>query len=286
MYIYGDPSQGPTVSLMAGVHGCEYTAMAGLRRFLAELDERQLRGSLRVVPMANITAFWARSPFLVPVDGKNLNRFFPGDLNGTYTERLAYALFENLIRPADYHIDMHAGDMVEDLEPFSIYDGGDVEEKSHALGLAYGLPNLIRTERSTSPIAGTSSTAAAQAGIPSITAEAGGRGIVDELSVTQHYEGVKRVLAALGVLPAEFAPAAEPAVFNDWIWLRTEHAGWWWPSVKVGETVADGAVIGSVAELGGDRVTEIVAPRGGVPLFITSSPAVGDDGLLMGLAVK
>ncbi len=286
MYVYGDPSRGPTVSLMAGVHGCEYTAMAGLRRFLGDLDESQLLGSLRVVPMANITAFWARSPFVVPVDGLNLNRHFPGDVNGSYTERLAYALFENAIRPSNFHIDMHAGDLIEDLDAFAIYDASDVESQSRALAVAYGLPNIVRTEQSFGPIAGTSSAAAAEAGIASITAEAGGRGIVDETSVAQHCEGVQRVLASLGVLGATFDAPRQPQFFNDWIWLRTERSGWWTPSVRVGESVAEGLVIGAVTALDSSRVTPIVAPRGGVALFITSSPAVSDDGLLMGLAIK
>ena len=286
MYVFGDPDLGPTVSLMAGVHGCEYTAMLGLRRFLDGLDESKLRGQLRVVPMANITAFKARSLFVVPVDGMNLNRYFPGNPDGSYTERLAFAIFENLIRGADFHIDMHAGDMVEDLEPFTIFDASLVEVQSRQLAFAYGLPNVIRTERLESPIAGTSSAAAAEAGIASITAEAGGRGIIDEESVRLHYDGILRVLASLGVLLGDYDARPEPAVFNDWVWLRTNVGGWWTPSVRVGETVSVGQLIGSVAALDGSSKEEIIATRSGVPLFITSSPAVANDGLLIGLAIK
>ena len=182
-HIYGDPDRGPTVSLMAGVHGCEYTSMLGLRRFLAGLDETALRGSLRVVPIANIAAFHARTAFVVPHDGLNLNRCFPGDPNGSFSERLAHALFENVIRLADYHIDLHAGDQVEDLEPFTIYDASNVEDQSRAMAFAYGLGYVVRDSHSASPIAGTSSAAAAAVGIASFTAEVGGCGLVDEISV-------------------------------------------------------------------------------------------------------
>ena len=285
MYIYGDPALGPTVSLMAGVHGCEYTSIRGLRRFVDGLDESQLRGCLRVVPIANLTAFWARSAFVVPVDGLNLNRCFPGDPEGSYAERLAYALFENAIRGADYHIDMHAGDLVEDLEPFTIYEESPVEEHSRALAFSYGCPNTIRTERSASPTAGTSSAAAAEAGIPAITAEAGGRGIVDEESVQLHYDGVRRVLSSLGVLAAHLDPVPDPVQFSHWVWLRAKVPGWWSPNIRVGEEVVAGTAIGTVTSIDDGAVEEIVAPRSGVPLFITSSPAVGEGGLLLGLAV-
>ena len=285
-YEYGDSAHGPTVSLMAGVHGCEYTSMLGLRRFLDTLDESALLGSLRVVPMANIASFEARSAFVVPHDGLNLNRCFPGDANGSFTERLAAAIFDEAIRPAQFHVDMHAGDQVEDLEPFTIYDASTVEDQSRSLALAYGLGYMIRTERSASPIAGTSSAAAAESGIASITAEAGGRGLVDEESVRLHEEGVRRVLAMLGVLPASFAPAPAPVEISHWLWLRSTRGGWWSSNVRVGDAVKAGSVLGTVRSLDSDEEEEVVAPEDGYPLFLTTSPAVAADGLLLGLAAR
>lgn len=286
LHIYGDSSLGPSVSVMAGVHGCEYTSMLALRRFLDSLDESALRGELRVVPMANIAAFKARSAFVVPHDGLNLNRCFPGDPGGSFTDRLAFALFEELIRPARFHVDMHAGDLVEALEPFTIYDVSAVTDESRALAVAYGLGHVIRTERSASPIAGTSSAAAAEVGIAAITAEVGGCGLVDEESVRRHEEGLRRALAFIGVLPGQFAPTPAPVEHSRWIWLRSATEGWWSSNVTVGQSVARGEVVGSVRALEGDGREEIAAPESGVPLFLTTSPAVAADGLLLGLAVR
>ncbi len=285
-YVYGNPELGPTVSLMAGVHGCEYVPMLALRTFLDELDESQLRGSLRVVPIANLASFHARSAFVVPHDGLNLNRYFPGKANGSFTERLAYALFQEAIRPAQFHIDMHAGDQVEDLEPFTIYDASPVEEDSSRLAHAYGLGYVIRTERSESPIAGTSSAAAAEAGIAAITAEVGGRGLVDDVSVARHLEGLRRALAEIGVLPATFAPPAPAIEINHWVWLRSTTGGWWSSRVRVGEFVEANTVIGTVRSLNDLTYEEIIAPESGTPIFLTTSPAVDADGLLLGLGVR
>jgi hypothetical protein len=284
--VYGNPDLGPTVSVMAGVHGCEYVPMLALRTFLDELDESQLRGSLRVVPMANLASFQARSAFVVPHDGLNLNRCFPGNADGSFTERLAHALFQDAISPAQFHIDMHAGDQVEDLAPFAIYDASAVEEDSSRLAYAYGLDFVIRTERSESPIAGTSSAAAAEAGIAAITAEAGGRGLVDDVSVARHLEGLRRALAEIGVLPAEFSAPTPPIEIDHWVWLRSTTGGWWSSRVRVGEFVEANAVIGTVRSLDDLTFEEIIAPEAGTPIFLTTSPAVAADGLLLGLGVR
>src|ERR1700745_2313097 len=113
-------ADGPTLTVIAGVHGCEYASMDGVRRWLRQLetgpeagspDGRGLRGGIRAVPVLNVTAFAARSPFVVPEDGKNLNRSFPGDPAGTLAERLAYDAFTQLITGSDAYIDAHCGDM-------------------------------------------------------------------------------------------------------------------------------------------------------------------------------
>ena len=74
---------GPLLTVIAGVHGCEYASMDGVRRWLRELGTRDISGRVRAVPVLNVSAFAARTPFVVPEDGKNLNRCFPGDPAGT-----------------------------------------------------------------------------------------------------------------------------------------------------------------------------------------------------------
>jgi uncharacterized protein len=285
---FGSRTLGPSVTLIAGVHGCEYSSMLGLRRFLGDLDEAELQGHITAVPILNLASFQTRTPFVVPHDGLNLNRCFPGNPAGSFTERLAAAVFDQLVRPADAALDLHCGDQVEALAPFTLYDASAVEEEARALALAYGLPHLIRMERSDSPIAGTSSAAAAEIGIPAITAEAGGCGLVDETSVQAHVDGLQRVFAHLGMLPATGATSPPPEELNRFAWLRSRNAGWWTPSVSVGDHLAAGSRLGTVSPLlGGVQFDDeqIVTPDPGVVIFITTSPAVAADGLVLGLGV-
>ena len=285
---------GPRLSVIAGVHGCEYASIAGVRRWAAGLagrPGRRLRGTVTVVPVVNLPAFWARSPFVVPEDGKNLNRCFPGSPDGTLAERLASAVFGQVITGSDAFVDVHAGDLVEALQPFVMYDGGPAEATARELATAYGIRYVVRQAAGPRQVvAGSSSGAAAAAGIPAITAEAGGCGLVTEDAVAAHVRGLDGVLRYLGMSPGD-GPAGEPAppppapvYLNGFVWPRTPSAGWWEPAVRVGETVSAGQVLGTVSTLDGGAVLEtFTAPAGGAVLFVTSSPAVAADGLLLGL---
>ena len=278
---------GPRLSVIAGVHGCEYASMAAARRWANSLQGRALRGTVTVVPVVNVPAFRARSPFIVPEDGKNLNRCFPGSPGGTLAERLAFAVFSRVIADSDALVDMHAGDLVEALEPFAMYDGGPAEADARGLATAYGLGYVLRQAPGPGQIvAGSTSAAAAAAGVPAIIAEAGGCGLVEEAAVTAHIRGLDGVLRYLGMSadgPDTATPV--PVYLNSFIWPRTPSAGWWEPAVRPGEAVRTGQVLGTVSTLDGGSVVEtFTAPADGVVLFLTTSPAVAPDGLLLGLA--
>ena len=294
---------GQKLTVIAGVHGCEYASMAAVRQWSAHLSGLDLRGSVRAVPVLNLPAFRARSPFVVPEDGKNLNRCFPGNPDGTLAERLAHATFTQLIAGSDALIDAHCGDLPEALEPFTLYEAGPAEDRALALALAYGLGYVIRQQPGPGrAVAGTTSEAAAAAGIPAITAEAGGCGLIEQAAIDLHVRGLDGVLRALGMIdtPArreagdgthgqarpDSAPEP-PTMLSRFIWLRCDDAGWWQPVVRPGEAVVAGQVLGTVTSLDGGQVMQsITAPVEGVPMFITSSPAVEADGLLLGLGAR
>jgi uncharacterized protein len=281
-------SDGPLLTVLAGVHGCEYASMAAVRRWTRTLEERELSGRVRAVPVLNVTAFAARAPFVVPEDGKNLNRCFPGNARGTRAERLAHDTFHQLIEGSDALVDAHCGDLVEALQPFTLYEAGPAEDSARELAAAYGLPYVIRQERGPGrAVGGTSSGAAAEAGIPAITAEAGGCGLVEEHAVRSHVAGLDRVLSVLGMTAGPLGPAAHQEFLSRFLWLRCRGAGWWEPTVGAGDVVAAGQVLGTVSNLDGAKLLEeVTAPTDGVVIFLTSSPAVAGDGLLLGLGAR
>ena len=282
--VVGEAGEGPHLTVIAGVHGTEYTSIAAARELLAELRPEQLSGTVTVAPVINLPAFWARTPFVVPLDGKNLNRSFPGDASGSAADRIAAAVTEELIKGSDYVIDLHAGDLPEALEPFVFYDASPVERQARELALAYGLGHMVRQSSDGRTVTGSTSAAAADLGIPSFTAESGECGILARDSVDRHLRGLRNVLRALRLLPGDAVAVDRPVEHDGWIWMRTTDAGWWQPAVATGTPVAEGDLLGTVSPVVGGTPTRITAPAAGVPLFVTSSPAVGADGLLLGLA--
>ena len=82
---------GPTLLVLAGVHGDEYEGIAAIPQVYRAIKAQDLRGRLIMAPICNMPAYEAlqRSS---PVDGLNLARVFPGDVDGSITRQIAWWL--------------------------------------------------------------------------------------------------------------------------------------------------------------------------------------------------
>jgi len=278
-------TDGPRLALISGVHPAEYPAIESNIRATRALDPARLRGTVVSLPLIDVPAFLPRTPFVCPIDGKNPNRCFPGDPEGTFTDVLVDAIFRAVIQPADALVDIHGGDMVEALAPFSIYSpvGEEtVNEASAALGRAFGLPYLVASRPRPGGIGGTTVQAAAAAGIPGIIVEAGSSGLLTEPETQMLVEGVEQALRHLGMVEGEVRRVA-PIEIERFTWLNSPAEGMWYPAVAVGETVAEGQTVGRIGDLFGETQAEVLAPHAGHVLFITSSPAMPLEGLLIAI---
>lgn len=279
---------GPVLFVNAGVHGGEYPAVESVIR-LGKLNPRELAGTLVLLPVLNLPAFRQRSMYVCPVDNLNPNRQFPGSPNGSYSQQLVYALTEEFIARADYHIDLHGGDIVEDLAPFAICRQGSDPVDQTALELArlFGLPYVLAVDASFQAGSGTLSyNAGAARGVPSFIAEAGGLGLLQQGDVDLLVNGVLRVMAHLGMRAATVPAAPAPTVLTEFRWLYTQHAGLFYPWVKINDRVTEGQVVGRIGSLFGDTLEEITAPVDGPVLFVMVNPSVPANGLLMGIGVS
>ncbi|HZR78180.1 MAG TPA: succinylglutamate desuccinylase/aspartoacylase family protein, partial [Chthoniobacterales bacterium] len=170
----------------------------------------------------------------------------------------------------------------------------DVSKKSKELAIAFGLPYVMTVSKPVQPSKGQSSyAAAAEKGIPSILAEAGGVGQMQEDAVELLVNGVKRVMRHLGMLPDRKPEsgnrkdtketAAATIVFTRFEWVYTKNKGVWYPKIAAGDQVKKGEEIGHVGDLFGDVLEKITSPVDGVVLFLTINPSVLENGLLMGI---
>ncbi len=139
-------SAGPVLALIAGTHGYEYPPILALQRIRRDLSAAELAGTLILIHVANLPSFLGRTIYYSPIDGKNLNRVYPGDPNGTVSDRIADVLHKQVIELADYVVDMHGGDGNEALRPYlylTVTGDADLDERSKALGLAFGLDTIV-----------------------------------------------------------------------------------------------------------------------------------------------
>ncbi|MEZ4868676.1 MAG: succinylglutamate desuccinylase/aspartoacylase family protein [Caldilineaceae bacterium] len=287
IFLLNGAEPGPTLVVTAGIHGAEYPCVEAARRLARTVDVTTLREQLIIAPQANPLAFAARSIYITPPDGKNLNRQFPGDSQGAFSQALAYWLFHEIIRRGNVYIDLHGGDMIEALLPFSICAAtgdGTLDGKAEALAHCFGLPYVVLPGGPASGISGATYMAAAQVGIPALLAEAGGQGLLDEASVQLLYTGLLRIMAHLGMSDAAVAPATSPPRFSHWSWLRAEANGLYYPGVQVGDAVREGQEVGHIDDIFGNRLQTAHAPQAGTVLFVVTSLAINTGDPLLAIA--
>jgi predicted deacylase len=156
-----------------------------------------------------------------------------------------------------------------------------VQERAHELALAFGLRYVICSASDGTRIGGTTSAAAADAGIPAIIPEAGGCGLLGEAEIELHARGLENTLRQLGMLPGDpDPPHPDTRLLRRFVWLRSPAAGWWRCDVRPGQTVEAGERLGALCDLHGEPLATVGAPEAGVVIFTTTSPAVAEDGVL------
>lgn len=281
---------GPTLIITAGIHGAEYPGIAAAIRFFKELNPEKLTGTVKIVTISNIKAFEKRSMFVCPVDDKNLNRVFPGDKMKGYSNALAYYLFNEVILKGNYYIDVHGGDMVESLRPFSIYHKSgkeEIDKKSLMLAQYYGLPNILSpTLGGSFSDKGMAHACASEKNIPSIIVEAGEIGQLDEVSVSIHLNGLYNVCKYLGCIDGEPKKPEKINYYKTLVRVNTPKKGIFYTRVKIGEQIKKDQIIGIIEDYFGNEVEKIASPIAGRIMCLTTSPAVKDNGLLMEVLVE
>ncbi len=272
LFAINGKDDGPTLVVTAGVHGAEYAGIAAALHLGQTLTPAGLHGKVIVVPIVNVSAFRARSIYVCPLDGKNLNRVFPGRPDGTASEQLAYWLFESVIRQANYFVDLHGGDLIEDLQPYANYyvSGNQVaDDRSREMAMRYGIP-IAKPAGSK----GSAYICAANIGIPSILVESGGQGLWPPEAVARHTNGLARIMGYLHMIEGP-EPAEMPVrLFSASAGARSEQDGFYYPKIKPGDKVRKGQDLGTITDFEGRILQSVTAPIDGEVMYVVSSLAI------------
>jgi len=291
--IHGSES-GPVLSLIAGIHGSEYAPILSMQRLPDLLDPVEVSGTLVIVHIANMPAFQGRTIYFGPNDLKNLNRSFPGDVNGSVTERIANTLTQEVMLRSDYLIDIHSGDANESLRPsYSAYykeaGGKEVVTESARIAVAFGLETVVQFAGSYDSVEDAifTSAQAVTRGIPAMDVESGELGIIDDVYIDPITEGAMNVMKELGMIEGEPELPGNPLFIADRARVYSEHQGIWHADelVQAGDYVTEGTRLGVITDYFGKELQVITAPASGVLLILFGTPPVneGDNIVVVGL---
>ncbi len=246
---------GPTLCLTAAVHGDELNGIEIVRRVLHDIDPDKLSGSVIGVPIVNVQGFRRGSRYLP--DRRDLNRYFPGNPNGSAAARIAHALFKDVIAHCDALVDLHTGSFERANLPQIRADLRNPDVVTLTLG--FGSMVVLHSE----PTVGTLRHAATEAGIPAVTVEAGGPSQLELTEVKHGVKGIETLLSTLGMVKKRsFWGDPEPVYYRS-TWVRADNGGILLADVSLGSTVRKGDLLGTITDPMSNARSELRSPYSG-----------------------
>lgn len=283
-FTFGDENAGPHLLITGGVHGDEFEPIAAVRRlveFFGTHDSTvaDFRGRLTLVPIVNESAFLRGHR--CGDDDLDLARTCPGWPDGSVTEQTAWALSE-LIRSADYYIDLHTGGTEYSVHPLAgyvLHRDPEVLDVQRRMARAFNLPVMWGTAGN---LDGRSLSIARDAGVPAIYCEHLGSATCSSAGVTDYFDGCLNVMGELGLLDRDAPHARVEHVIEDprpgsghmQVCNPSPVTGCFEPAVKLGSRVQAGDKLGTVFELETLAGHEIAADRDGIVLVLRTFPRV------------
>ncbi|EWT03403.1 succinylglutamate desuccinylase [Intrasporangium oryzae NRRL B-24470] len=258
---------GPTVWINAAIHGDEVVGVEVVRRVLARLSPKTFNGTLIAVPIVNVLGFMAGERYLP--DRRDLNRSFPGSARGSLAGRIAHLMMTEVVAKCEVGIDMHTGaDRRTNLPQIR----ADLDDpRTRKLAEAFGAPVMYHAKLRD----GSLRSAARDRGATVLLYEGGEAWRFDEWAIEAGVLGVRRVLAALGMIDApEGEPPQESLVCRQSGWVRAPGTGILQLDAALGQRVETGDRLGGLSDSFGKRVRLIRADRPGIVIGRTQAPLV------------
>jgi predicted deacylase len=265
--------EGPSVLIMAALHGDEVTGIEIARRMLVALKRRPLdRGTLIAIPVLNVFGFLAMQREMP--DGRDLNRCFPGSAQGSLASRLAHTLVKEVLPAADLVIDLHAGGAQRMNYPQVRYTAGD--QRALDLARLFDPPVILRSKK----IAGTLRHHMAGKGQTYLLFEGGASKQFDDLTTEEGVRGITRVLMGMNMWEQEPRSPRGGVELSTSTWVRANYSGLLDITTTNGSEVKKGDVLAYVNDPYGNSLNKVRAPFAGRILCVNTSPVVNQGDAL------
>jgi len=279
--------EGPVFTIVAGVHGYEYPPIMAIQKLLKEIKAEELKGTLIIIPMANMASFFTRTPFINPQDQKNLNNAFPGKKQGSITEQIAYFITTHIISVSDVFLDVHGGDACEDLIPFVCYYNNTKKPNKTALakklsehsGFEYIVSypyNISDTEPAKYTFK-----QAVQDGKTALSIECGKLGNVQNENIDLIKKGVYNMLQTMDMYSNGTGAHKNIVYRNNQTYINASTKGIFYSEYKAGDEVKKDEIVGYTTDEFGIVLEEYKATTDGVILYMLATPPINIDDTVM-----
>lgn len=246
---------GPSVCLTSAIHGDELNGIEVVRRVMYNIDPSKLSGTIIGVPIVNLQGFQRTSRYLS--DRRDLNRFFPGEPNGSLASRIAFSLFTKVIRHCDYLVDLHTGSFRRNNLPQIRANMSDPKVSQFvstfdkiAIVHHAGGPGMLRTVANHNDIV-------------ALTMELGESLRIQENQIHAGTYSINSMLDRLDMYPRAFIWGDPKPTYYESLWLRAESGGILFSEMDLGDRVSEGDVLGFVTDPITNQRTEVVSPVNG-----------------------
>ncbi len=257
-HVFRSEKKGPTVLVLAGVHGDEINGIEFVRRTLeSDLYHSLKMGNIIVIPVLNVYGFINFNRY-VP-DGKDVNRSFPGTLSGSLASRIARTLTKYILPHVDYILDFHTGGDSRYNYPQIRYS--KLDKKAQALARIFYPPFIIESGIIPRSLRKT----ARERKIPALVYEGGESIRLDGLAIDHAHKGMLRVLSHLRMVEDEnvFQPDYNCIIIKKTTWVRAPYSGIFIWSKQSGTRVVKGEPIGSIKDPYGTKTVVVISSRDG-----------------------
>lgn len=256
-------SPGKTMCMTAAIHGDELNGIEIVRRVMYDIEPKSLTGNIIGIPIVNLQGFQRGSRYLS--DRRDLNRFFPGEANGSLASRMAYSLFHEIILQCDFLVDLHTGSLRRNNLPQIRADLGNPKVAE----LTEGFDKMAVMHSSATP--GMLRYAAVQHGIPAVTLEVGESLRIQQDKIESGVNSINRMLERQGMYSRPFTWGEPEPVYYTSTWIRAESGGILFSKKNLGAMIDAGELLGTVTDPITNETSEIVSTM---------------DGRLIGMAVN
>ena len=267
--------EGKTVLVTSAIHGCEYPSIEAAFRLAETTDPADISGQLVIINPVNVDAFIERRPYVVVQDGKNLNRLFPPVKDGTLGDKIAWVLTEEFIKRADFHLDMHGGDIPETQTSYVYYPG--ISEDKETLRICEEAADYIlhATYRIRSHATNHAYTHSAVLSVPSLELELGENGSWTAAEVDKYMENIYNLLKYLQVYPGTPVKRETPArQITKGTYIDADFSGRWYPAIGSRDSLKQGQKIGEIRDMFGNVLKTYYAEYDAEVLMVVTSLAI------------